>query len=134
LLGDQYYYKVNGTDIDGDTLTYGLAMGPAAMKVNATTGVINWTPDPVDEGTVQIRINISDGKDNFTYMFSINVKVKEPPIHFFTDPSPPDLAPEVMCFFLPAMVFMLQFALILNGARKKLLAAPKRPIPSEARL
>jgi hypothetical protein len=42
LLGDQYYYKVNGTDIDGDTLTYSLAMGPATMKVNATTGVMTW--------------------------------------------------------------------------------------------
>jgi hypothetical protein len=87
----------------------------------------------VELGTVQIRINISDGKDNFTYLFSINVKHKDRPTNFFTDPSPPNLGPEVMCFFLPAIVFMLQFALILNGARRKLGAVPKRPIPAEAR-
>ena len=133
FLGDQYYYKVNGTDLDGDTLTYSLAMGPAAMKMNATTGVITWTPDPVDKGTIPIKINISDGKDTTPYLFSISVKVKENPPIYNVDPAPPNVAPEVMCFFLPAMVFMLQFALVLNGMRKKLAAAPKRPIPAEAR-
>ena len=134
FLGDQYYYKVNGTDIDGDVLTYSLARGPAAMKINATTGGITWTPDLVDKGTIPIiEINISDGKDNTPYIFSISVKDKQIPQYFNSDPSPPNLSPEVLCFFLPAMVFMLQLALVLNGMRKKLAAAPKRPIPAEAR-
>ncbi len=132
-LGETYYYKVNGTDLDGDPLTYALVMGPAAMRLNATTGVLNWTPDPLDKGTVSIKINISDGKDNFTYLFSISVKDKPVRYLYNTDPSPPNLAPEVMCFFLPALVLMLQFALILNGARHSLAAAPKRPIPAESR-
>jgi len=133
-IGEQYYYKVNGTDLDGDPLTYGLAMGPAAMVLNATTGIITWTPELVDKGTVPIKINISDGKDNFTYLFSISVKEKPIIEHYNTDPSAPIVVPEVMCFFLPAMVLVLQFALLLNGARRKLAAAPKRPIPSESRL
>jgi hypothetical protein len=133
FLGDQYYYKVNGTDLDGDPLTYSLALGPAAMKLNATTGVITWTPDPVDLGTVPIKINISDGKDTVPILFSISVKEKPIIDVWNVDPAPPNVSTEVMCFFLPGIVFMLQFALVLNGARKKLAAAPRRPIPAESR-
>ena len=133
FLGDEYHYKVNGTDLDGDTLTYSLAMGPAAMKVNATTGVITWTPDAVDKGTVSIKINISDGEDTFSYPFSISVREKPIQYYYNTDPSRPNIAPEVMCFFLPAIVLMIQVAFLVNGARRKLAAAPKRPIPSELR-
>ena len=132
-IGEQYYYKVNGTDLDRDPLTYSLAQGPAAMVVNYTSGIITWTPDPVDISTVQIKINISDGKDNFTYLFSISVKDQPIIEHYNTDPAPATVAPEVMCFFLPAMVLVLQLALLLNGARKRLAAAPKRPIPAEQR-
>lgn len=128
-IGLQYYYKVNGTDLDGDPLTYSLAMGPAAMKMNATSGVITWTPDPIDKGTVPIKINISDGKDNFTYLFSISVRDKEVPIIYLVDPAPPNAASQVLCFFLPAMALVLQFALVLNGARKRQALAPKRPNP-----
>jgi hypothetical protein len=132
-LGGEYYYKVNGTDLDGDALTYSIAMGPAAMKINATTGVITWTPDPVDKGTVPIKVNISDGKDNFTYLFSISVQDKPIVTHWNTDPSPPTTTLEVLCFFLPVIALILQVALILNGQRKRLAAAPRRPVTAEAR-
>ncbi len=127
-LGDAYFYKVNGTDIDGDTLTYSIAMGPAAMKINSTTGEITWTPDQVDEGTtVPIKVNISDGKDNFTYLFSISVKAKLEPQIWNSDPAPPAVAADMMCLFLPLMVLMLLFALIINGIRARVAQAPPRP-------
>ena len=41
-----YSYDVNATDPDaGDTLTYSLTTAPSGMTINATTGVISWTPD-----------------------------------------------------------------------------------------
>jgi len=132
-IGSTYYYKINGTDLDGDPLTYTLVMGPPAMKLNATTGVLNWTPDPLDKGTQPVKVNISDGKDTFTFMFSISVRDPPIPEYYFTDPARPNVFPEVMCFFLPAIVLMVQAAFLLHGARKRLAAAPKRPMPSELR-
>ena len=40
-----YSYDVDATDPDlGDTLAYSLTVAPAGMTINATTGLISWTP------------------------------------------------------------------------------------------
>lgn len=134
FLGEKYYYKINGTDLDGDTLTYSLVVWPAGMKINSSTGEVTWTPEPADVRTHDIKINISDGVETTPLLFSISVKERPPPQHFNTDPAAPNQATEVLCLFLPAMVFLLQLALVLNGARKRLAVAPKRPLPAKDRL
>ena len=129
-IGSTYTYKINGTDIDGDTLNYSLAMGPANMKINSSTGLVSWTPTADQAGTIPIKVNISDGKDTFGYVFTINVKNPVIPQHFFTDPAAPATSPEVMCLFLPAIALLLQLALVLRGIRKRAPpAAPRSPRP-----
>jgi hypothetical protein len=129
-IGDTYSYKINGTDIDGDTLNYTLVMGPANMKLNSSTGLISWTPTQDQVGTIPIKVNISDGKDTFGYVFTINVKNKEKRQLFNTDPAAPATSPEFMCLFLPLMAVLLQFALIVRGSRKA--APPIRPKTPQA--
>ena len=46
-----YAYDVDATDADGDTLTYSLTTGPTGMTINASSGLINWTPGTSDVGT-----------------------------------------------------------------------------------
>ena len=42
---------MNATDPDaGDTLTYSLTTAPTGMTINATTGLISWTPTKAQVG------------------------------------------------------------------------------------
>lgn len=130
FLGDTYYYKINGTDVDGDTLTYSLVAGnPGNMEINSSTGVITWVPTAGQLGTAQITVNISDGKDNTTYRFSISVRERPDTIHFFTDPARPSTSPDLLCLFLPVMALILQLALLVKGERRRQALARKRPAP-----
>lgn len=43
-----WLYQVQATDVDGDPLTYSLVLAPETMTIDSATGVINWTPDPLD--------------------------------------------------------------------------------------
>ena len=43
-VGVAYGYDVNASDANGDTLTYSLRQAPAGMTINASTGLIAWTP------------------------------------------------------------------------------------------
>ena len=43
-VGVAYSYDVNASDANGDTLSYSLTQAPAGMTINASTGLIAWTP------------------------------------------------------------------------------------------
>ncbi|HEX6590823.1 MAG TPA: putative Ig domain-containing protein, partial [Moraxellaceae bacterium] len=45
-----YTYDVNATDPESETLVYGLSTRPANMTIDASTGVISWTP-PLNSNT-----------------------------------------------------------------------------------
>ncbi|MCK4641245.1 MAG: putative Ig domain-containing protein, partial [Candidatus Marinimicrobia bacterium] len=56
-----YQYDVNATDPDSDPLTYQLVVSPPEMTINASTGVIQWTPDNSHVGSeVSVQISVSD--------------------------------------------------------------------------
>jgi len=60
---DQLYsYIVVAEDIDGDNLTYTLAIHPSGMTINATNGAISWTPTSSQVGDHEVVINVSDGR------------------------------------------------------------------------
>jgi RHS repeat-associated protein len=59
-LGQTYRYYPSATDPDGDTLAWSLLSAPAGMTVNATTGVLAWTPPAT--GTYAISLRVSDNK------------------------------------------------------------------------
>ena len=56
-VGAAYSYDVNATDPNaGDVLTYSLDTAPAAMTINAASGLIGWTPS-----SGQVGSNAVDG-------------------------------------------------------------------------
>jgi hypothetical protein len=56
-VGVAYSYDVNATDPDaGTVLTYALTQFPAGMTINATTGLIQWTPAAVGNQVVTVQV------------------------------------------------------------------------------
>lgn len=80
--GVQYTYDVNATDPDaGDVLTYSLSVAPTGMVINATTGVITWTPTNAQVGNNAVTVVVTDsGTATDTQSFSVAVaNVNDPP-------------------------------------------------------
>lgn len=85
VWGHPFYYDINATDEDGDTLTYSVNIYDCA-KLNATdlncsvfepdniTGEINFTPPFGDVGNYTVNYTVTDGNggvDRYTGNFSI---------------------------------------------------------------
>ena len=55
-----YTYQIVAEDPDGDDITYTLLSDQAGMTVNATTGLLEWTPTAADLGTTLVEIVARD--------------------------------------------------------------------------
>ena len=80
--GQLYSYDVEATDPDvGDTLTYSLEVSPAGMGIDATTGLIQWTPDASQIGGHQVTVRVEDNTGLFdTQSFTLVVtEINDPP-------------------------------------------------------
>jgi hypothetical protein len=53
--------SVSATDLDGDTLTYGVVGLPQGLAINPTTGVIAGTPSFTSAGVYAVTVTVSDG-------------------------------------------------------------------------
>jgi RNA polymerase sigma factor (sigma-70 family) len=62
VVSHPWQYQVLAQDGDGDALTYHLHAGPTGMAVNATTGLVTWTPAANQVGSQHIAIAVSDGR------------------------------------------------------------------------
>lgn len=86
----QYIFNVSASDPDaGTTLSYSLTNAPAgaggllanAMKINAATGQIAWTPGEGQTSSGTVTLTVSDGALTDTQDFSISVTaVNDPPV------------------------------------------------------
>ena len=74
-LEDQAYsYPIIATDANGDTLTYSLDSGPQGLAVNATTGLVEWTPTQANLGSDSVAVRVDDGKGGLNihrYLLSV---------------------------------------------------------------
>ena len=69
-----YSYAVQASDV-GDTLTFSLDQAPTGMKINAGTGLIEWTPDSSSGSTVEVTVRVSDtGGHSDIQNFTITVE------------------------------------------------------------
>ncbi|MBI4149096.1 tandem-95 repeat protein [Candidatus Woesearchaeota archaeon] len=68
-----YTYDVEATDPDGDQLAYSLRQGPEGMTISTSTGLIQWTPNENQLGTVFVQVQVSDGALIAFQGFSITV-------------------------------------------------------------
>ena len=78
-VGDLYTYDVNATAAlpTGDPLTYSLTTLPAGMSINASTGVITWTPVLAQVGNRNVTVRVTDAKGRFqTQSYTIAVSAK----------------------------------------------------------
>jgi FtsP/CotA-like multicopper oxidase with cupredoxin domain len=72
--GTPYSYQVVATDADGDVLTYSLTTAPAGMTINASTGLVSWTPATNQGGANPVALRATDPTARFaTQSFSIAV-------------------------------------------------------------
>ncbi len=60
--GANYSYDVDASDVDGDTLTYGLTVYPTGMTINAQSGRISWTPAADQTGAQSVNVSVTDAK------------------------------------------------------------------------
>jgi len=74
-VGQAYSYDVNATDPDNDTLTYALTTKPTGMTIDATTGVITWTPAANQTGPQNVAVQVSDGHTGGTATQNFTIQV-----------------------------------------------------------
>ncbi|MEQ1558447.1 MAG: putative Ig domain-containing protein [Methyloglobulus sp.] len=80
---DQVYsYTVVGADVDTSdtppqTLSYSLVTAPVGMTMNATTGVISWTPTNAQVGVPSVTVKVTDSSgaanNSATQTFTVTV-------------------------------------------------------------
>ena len=76
-VGKEYNYDVDATDPDiVDTLVYSLIINPVGMTIEASTGLIKWTPTSAQTGANDVAVRVTDGSStpaSSTQPFTINV-------------------------------------------------------------
>lgn len=78
-VGQSYNAGINGSDPDGDQLTYALINGPAGMSINASTGYLRWNATNASAGqTFSVTVGVSDGY-NAQVTQSFVITAKNPP-------------------------------------------------------
>lgn len=73
--GQPCNYAVEATDSDaGDVLTFSLDAAPAGMTIDATSGLIQWTPTPEQIGDHNVVVRVRDAGGLFvTQSFTLTV-------------------------------------------------------------
>ncbi|HEX4869994.1 MAG TPA: putative Ig domain-containing protein, partial [Moraxellaceae bacterium] len=68
-----YQYDLNATDPEGQTLTYALTTKPSGMTINASTGVVDWTPPLNANAVYNVTATVSDGTNTVSNPWTITV-------------------------------------------------------------
>ena len=79
--GLHYTYDVDATDPDlGDVLTYSLDTAPAGMTIDASSGLIQWTPTAAQVGGNPVAVRVTDSIGQSTAQsFNVSVGVANAP-------------------------------------------------------
>ncbi len=81
-----YNYDVDATDPDtGDVLTFTLPAAPSGMTINASTGLIAWTPTLAQIGNHPVTVRVTDtsglfAEQSFTIAVSAPGPINQPPL------------------------------------------------------
>ncbi len=60
-VNEGYLYQAVASDADSDNLTFSLVNAPTGMTVNASTGVVSWTPSAFQVGMHNVKLLVNDG-------------------------------------------------------------------------
>ncbi len=61
LVGQLYRYTVGAVDPDSTALSFALSVRPAGMTIDASLGMISWTPVAGQKGDHEVTVVVSDG-------------------------------------------------------------------------
>lgn len=82
-IGRPYRYDVDAVDPESNTLQYSLLSGPSTAAIDASTGVVTWTPTSADLGTHVLTVGVEDGRGGSTrqrFLLSVdNAPPNRPP-------------------------------------------------------
>ena len=73
MVGQQFSFSVSANDANGDSLVYFLDPSAPFGANISSTGVLTWTPNASDVGTVTFPIFVSDGTANTSVDITITV-------------------------------------------------------------
>lgn len=112
-------FTVHATDEDNDTLSYTMSPAPTGATLGLYTGVFEWTPTAVQEGTYTVTFTASDGYLTDTQTINIGV-VKGENVSLVTD----EILVNVLSENNPTTVYNIlpQFTVggrLIAGANKK---------------
>jgi len=89
--GQLYTYQGTAQDVDkGDVLVFSIGTHPKNMTVNATTGLVQWTPAVDQNGTRAVVLRVSDGLVFAEQAFNITVRIPsadKPPVATLVSPT-----------------------------------------------
>jgi hypothetical protein len=92
VVGTEFVLELEGTDADGDNLSYGVAAdipleGAATVSQTPTgNGVFRWTPAASDVGQRAFDFTVSDGDHTTTVSIAIDVRATSAGIPVFRQP------------------------------------------------
>ena len=85
--GLEYIYDIVATDEDpGDVLTYSAVQKPSWLHVNASSGRVSGIPSQGDIGLVDITVKVSDGAEEDTQSYTLEVQYYNVPPEVVTTP------------------------------------------------
>lgn len=73
LAGRSFSFTPNATDADGNSLTFSISGKPSWASFDASSGRISGTPTDADVGGYDVTIRVSDGSQNASLSFSLQV-------------------------------------------------------------
>jgi len=69
-----YEYQVVASDQDvGDVLAFSLQQSPIGMQIDSVSGLVTWTPDLTQTGSIDVVVSVTDGSVEVTQSFTIEV-------------------------------------------------------------
>jgi hypothetical protein len=79
-----YTYDSHAVDPDSDTVSYSLILGPEGMKVNPSTGLVEWTPPAVLMlgDTVLGKISLPGESDEFSFSGTAGQRIYIDPLQY----------------------------------------------------
>lgn len=88
VVGQPYVYTLQATDPEADNLTYGLRSAPVGFSINSSSGVVTWTPQAADVGTVSIVLTASDPQGAVAVQsFQVDVRAANRAPEFISNPT-----------------------------------------------
>jgi len=69
-----YSYDANASDSDSTMLTFAIVTSPTGMTINASNGIVSWSPAVADQGAHDISLKVSDPEGlSATQSYTLNV-------------------------------------------------------------